>query len=72
MVSHHQLSPQMATNGLLILEEAAAVLQCAAPTRLRDLQVIILTKPVVVNPFMPTVVFNICCPRDCVSRHNAS
>ena len=23
-----------------------------------------------VNPFMPTVAFNICCPRDCVSRHN--
>ena len=22
------------------------------------------------NLFMPTVVFNICCPRDCVSRHN--
>ena len=23
-----------------------------------------------VIPFMPTGVFNICCPRDCVSRHN--
>ena len=23
-----------------------------------------------VNPFMPTVAFNICCPRDCVSRYN--
>ena len=23
-----------------------------------------------VNPFMPTVAFNICCPRACVSRHN--
>ena len=23
-----------------------------------------------VIPFMPTVAFNICCPRDCVSRHN--
>ena len=23
-----------------------------------------------VNPFMPTVAFNMCCPRDCVSRHN--
>ena len=22
------------------------------------------------NPFMSTVAFNICCPRDCVSRHN--
>ena len=22
------------------------------------------------NPFMPTVAFNICCPRDCVSLHN--
>ena len=22
------------------------------------------------NPFMPTVAFNICCPRHCVSRHN--
>ena len=22
------------------------------------------------NPFMPTVALNICCPRDCVSRHN--
>ena len=22
------------------------------------------------NPFMPTVAFNICCPRDCVSRRN--
>ena len=22
------------------------------------------------NPFMPTVAFNICCVRDCVSRHN--
>ena len=21
-------------------------------------------------PFMPTGAFNICCPRDCVSRHN--
>ena len=21
------------------------------------------------NPFMPTVAFNICCPRDCVSGH---
>ena len=24
------------------------------------------------NPFMPTVAFNICCPRDCVSQHNGS
>ena len=24
----------------------------------------------VFNPFMPTGAFNICCPRDCVSRHN--
>ena len=23
-----------------------------------------------ITPFMPTVAFNICCPRDCVSRHN--
>ena len=23
-----------------------------------------------INPFMPTVAFNICCPRDCVSRHD--
>ena len=23
-----------------------------------------------INPFMPTGTFNICCPRDCVSRHN--
>ena len=23
-----------------------------------------------INPFMPTGAFNICCPRDCVSRHN--
>ena len=23
-----------------------------------------------VNPLMPTGAFNICCPRDCVSRHN--
>ena len=22
------------------------------------------------NPFFPTVAFNICCPRDCVSQHN--
>ena len=22
------------------------------------------------NPFMPTSAFNICCPRDCVFRHN--
>ena len=22
------------------------------------------------NPFMPSGAFNICCPRDCVSRHN--
>ena len=22
------------------------------------------------NPFMPTGAFNICCPTDCVSRHN--
>ena len=22
------------------------------------------------NPLMPSGVFNICCPRDCVSRHN--
>ena len=22
------------------------------------------------NPFMPTGAINICCPRDCVSRHN--
>ena len=21
-----------------------------------------------INPFMPTVAFNICCPRECVSR----
>ena len=24
----------------------------------------------IINPFMPTGAFNICCPRDCVSRHN--
>ena len=23
-----------------------------------------------INPFMPTGAFNICCLRDCVSRHN--
>ena len=23
-----------------------------------------------INPFMPTVAFNICYPRDCVSRYN--
>ena len=23
-----------------------------------------------VNPLMPSGAFNICCPRDCVSRHN--
>ena len=23
-----------------------------------------------INPFMPISAFNICCPRDCVSRHN--
>ena len=23
-----------------------------------------------INLFMPTGAFNICCPRDCVSRHN--
>ena len=23
-----------------------------------------------INPLMPTGAFNICCPRDCVSRHN--
>ena len=23
-----------------------------------------------INPILPTVAFNICCPRDCVSRHN--
>ena len=22
------------------------------------------------NPLMPTGAFNICCPRDCISRHN--
>ena len=25
---------------------------------------------ILINPFMPTGAFNICCPRDCVSRHN--
>ena len=24
----------------------------------------------IINPFMPTGAFNICCPRDCVSWHN--
>ena len=28
--------------------------------------------PQILNPFMPTGAFNICCPRDCVSRHNGS
>ena len=23
-----------------------------------------------INPLMPNGAFNICCPRDCVSRHN--
>ena len=27
-------------------------------------------KTAAINPFMPTVAFNICCPRECVSRHN--
>ena len=25
---------------------------------------------VYLNPLMPSDAFNICCPRDCVSRHN--
>ena len=25
---------------------------------------------ITVNPLMPNGAFNICCPRDCVSRHN--
>ena len=29
----------------------------------------LLTAPPL-SPFMPTGAFNICCPRDCVSRHN--
>ena len=29
-----------------------------------------MSKTETTNPFMPTVAFNICCPRDCVSRHN--
>ena len=37
-------------------------------TRVRTCQ---FTKNVL-NPFMPTVAFNICCPRDCVFRHNGS
>ena len=28
------------------------------------------TSSVIINPFVPTVAFNICCPRDCPSRHN--
>ena len=28
------------------------------------------TRMITVNPFMPIGAFNICCPRDCVSRHN--
>ena len=37
---------------------------------------IVITAPIViivsdcVNPLMPSGAFNICCPRDCVSRHN--
>ena len=29
-------------------------------------------EPRVFNPFVPTVAFNIYCPRDCVSRHNGA
>ena len=27
-------------------------------------------RPKLLNPFLPNVAFNICCPRDCVSRYN--
>ena len=35
-----------------------------------DIFVPIEILPYMSHPFMPTVAFNICCPRDCVSRHN--
>ena len=34
------------------------------------IDVILSTYKPLFNPFMPTGALNICCPRDCVSRHN--
>ena len=32
--------------------------------------IIIINDTTSLNPLMPSGSFNICCPRDCVSRHN--
>ena len=34
------------------------------------IRVIVRSRKRLLHPFMPTGAFNICCPRDCVSRHN--
>ena len=36
------------------------------------IKIIVVVKPLasLINPFMPTVAFNMCCPRDCVCWHN--
>ena len=36
----------------------------------RDQLILYLHRVNELNPLMPTGAFNICCPRDCVSRHN--
>ena len=52
----------------------ASILKFIQILNLKDLQMFHfnhhLCDELSLNPFMPTGAFNICCPRDCVSRHN--
>ena len=59
-------------NLILFFQRAIQFKYKIVPTTLMDgivkqsAKVCIIMRPL--NPFMPTGLFNICCPRDCVSR----
>ena len=38
--------------------------------QMKENKIVYIQFRLIINPFMPTGAFNICCPRDCVSRHN--
>ena len=55
-----------------IIQERGIILWRYLENIIQDKTVVSLANCRGCNPFMPTVAFNICCPRDCVSRHNGS
>ena len=46
------------------------LLSSGGPIKASSIKLLKANSTEVFNPFMSTAAFNICCPRDCISRHN--